>query len=746
VCFTGPCNNHDVCYGLKGVAKKACDQQFMADLCRACETAFPGILEFPYYIRCKARAAIYFDAVCLGGGSAYTAAQKSVCDCLRGLSGFEPIAPGFILNYPSEEEPLYVDADGDFMDDAWELANGLDPTDPNDAVLDYDNDRLVNFGEFLTLFDPRNPDSNNNGIPDGKEVRDLQPPPPPILDATWSVTVNGQTAPITPSGFFHVANVPAGSTFIRVDGSSQRTDGSTLYVFSDYFQLANGQTLFLEDMTVTSTPPPSVARLSLAASNAILSSIGQTTPVTTLALFNDGTTRDVTARTEWTTYRTSNPSVATVGPNGLVTARGAGTALVTAVNDGVSAVTRISVLLGSTTRVEGFVEFADGTPAVGADVSIPQLSRTVQSTAGGRFAIDNVPGTLASFVVTAAITLPTGSLFGLSRLLEPVPGGVTDAGIIEVGEACGFDPSFGTDQGFDDDTVREIVFGQGFTFPFAGRSQDRVWVSANGNLQFGGSGDKTYNPAIPGGVVDGPGRISPAFVDFAPGAGGGVYVRQDPDRFLVTWFRVPLYGHRGSSNTLQLHLLADGSIRMAFNGMSADGTQRGAEGELMDVSVAVSPGGQPVVQSLDLSASRHQLSAALAGLENFTPQNRFDLDRGCLEWRPIGTSYIVTFHRPSSFAPIAYGVVTGTVCDAAGRPLPLRLVRVRAGGPEPIEKWIESDEAGRFRVGGVPPLGEVEAIAFDVGGQAAIGEGFGSFRSTRRNLDIRVLPVGRAHK
>ncbi len=50
-----------------------------------------------------------------------------------------------------------VDADDDGMDDDWELANGLDPTDNRDAWTDKDGDAIKNMFEFQLSTDPNSP-------------------------------------------------------------------------------------------------------------------------------------------------------------------------------------------------------------------------------------------------------------------------------------------------------------------------------------------------------------------------------------------------------------------------------------------------------------------------------------------------------------------------------------------------------------------------------------------------------------
>lgn len=63
-----------------------------------------------------------------------------------------------------------LDADEDGMDDTWELLNGLDPSDPSDAILDTDSDDVLNIGEYRIDTDPQEGDTDGDGVDDGTEL------------------------------------------------------------------------------------------------------------------------------------------------------------------------------------------------------------------------------------------------------------------------------------------------------------------------------------------------------------------------------------------------------------------------------------------------------------------------------------------------------------------------------------------------------------------------------------------------
>lgn len=63
------------------------------------------------------------------------------------------------------------DADGDGMPDLWEDSYGFNKNNPADASLDADSDGSSNLSEYQRGTDPRNPDTDGDGLSDGVETK-----------------------------------------------------------------------------------------------------------------------------------------------------------------------------------------------------------------------------------------------------------------------------------------------------------------------------------------------------------------------------------------------------------------------------------------------------------------------------------------------------------------------------------------------------------------------------------------------
>ncbi|MCA8973787.1 MAG: Ig-like domain-containing protein [Planctomycetes bacterium] len=281
--------------------------------------------------------------------------------------------------------------------------------------------------------------------------------PTAFLDETFTLSVGGRSLPLDADGHFHIRNIPAADAFgaggpgsapdflsddyLRVTGVGV-FQNAPCYVFSEPFQIRQGRTTVLSNLTFTAEPPPLPVSISLSLDRPVLTSQSTTANATVIATLANNSQRDVTRRTSWTTYRSSNPAVVTVDEDGLVTAVSDGVAVITATNEGTSSVARIEVQLsGELTTVVGFARRPDGSPVANATISIIGQGATGVSDANGHFSVADVLATNGRISLLATATIGGTLLRGTSGQLDPVANGLTDAGIIVIDQAT----SAGTD-------------------------------------------------------------------------------------------------------------------------------------------------------------------------------------------------------------------------------------------------------------------------------------------------------------
>jgi hypothetical protein len=97
--------------------------------------------------------------------------------------------------YDNITNPNDQDTDGDYMSDGFEIFYGLCPLNSSDRFLDLDNDGLLNYLEYRYpetgnqwfRTDPNDPDTDDDGIPDGWEAKNSQV----IQEWWWTFDTDG---------------------------------------------------------------------------------------------------------------------------------------------------------------------------------------------------------------------------------------------------------------------------------------------------------------------------------------------------------------------------------------------------------------------------------------------------------------------------------------------------------------------------------------------------------------------------
>lgn len=185
--------------------------------------------------------------------------------------------------------------------------------------------------------------------------------PGTILNENCTVSILNRTARVNANGTWQIDNIPANFEKVRVRVTCVK-DGVTTSGQSDFITFEPGiQNGFSPLVLGNAIPIPE--RLEVSAATTNLTSDGATAQLRVTAFYPDGSSAEVTASTSRINYRISNPEIASISAEGLVTAHLSGTVLVSAMVEGALSVLRMTVTLSGDKDRDGIpddVELAHG--------------------------------------------------------------------------------------------------------------------------------------------------------------------------------------------------------------------------------------------------------------------------------------------------------------------------------------------------------------------------------------------------
>lgn len=168
------------------------------------------------------------------------------------------------------------------------------------------------------------------------------------------VAVLNRTAQVHADGSWDLPNVPANFGTVRARATCVE-GGQTLPGQSEpFFIQSNRMNAIPQIVLGPTTPIPN--QITLTASTTTLSQAGQTVQLTVTGQYADGSSQDIGNSATGTQFLVSNPQLATVSANGLVTALQSGTVLIQAINEGAQGLLSVSIALSSDTDGDGILD------------------------------------------------------------------------------------------------------------------------------------------------------------------------------------------------------------------------------------------------------------------------------------------------------------------------------------------------------------------------------------------------------
>lgn len=166
------------------------------------------------------------------------------------------------------------------------------------------------------------------------------------LDENCTVSVLNRTVRVNADGTWVLPNIPANFGQIKARATCVR-NGVTTSGESEFFTIpANGSVNIPPIVLGAATKVPN--SLTITPAPLTFTAAGQTAQLVVTAHYPDNSAKDVSAGAAGTNYTTSNSAIASVGPDGLVTAVASGTVVIQATNDGASAIITANVTVAGT--------------------------------------------------------------------------------------------------------------------------------------------------------------------------------------------------------------------------------------------------------------------------------------------------------------------------------------------------------------------------------------------------------------
>ena len=163
------------------------------------------------------------------------------------------------------------------------------------------------------------------------------------LNQNCVVSVLNRTVQVSSDGSWVLPNVPANFGPVRARATCVN-GGVTTFGQSDFFTIPTNGTTNLPTIALGNTTPIPTS-ITVTSAVTTLTTAGATTQLKVSALYAANPTKDVTAASAGTIYNISNPAIATVSANGLVTAVSSGTAVIQAVNEGRQGIVTLQITL-----------------------------------------------------------------------------------------------------------------------------------------------------------------------------------------------------------------------------------------------------------------------------------------------------------------------------------------------------------------------------------------------------------------